>query len=930
MKMVRRLAFTALLLPALARVADGQLGRATRSADFVSLRTGSTSRRWFEDAATGRELAARILATGTPSTYQIVSVPIPDSLPRHGEGSVEIVAREGFTVLGAHKWSLPSLRGKSKVIGIIGIPANAHAGLVTGADVRYSVAGTFIVAIAIEIDVMLVRELAVKMHSGPLAARAGGQVTFSYELVNRGNSTESVETSVAVPTGWKANQRSGVAASVAPDESVARQVAVSIPRSAGTGSFFLKLDVMDKGVLRSSIPVAVEILDGLTSQPSAGPEIMIAVARALDASGRAGTMTTTSIRGPLFDSVHIDARMSFGETASGPQAQALSRLGSYRTTPSLVFSSPSGRLALGAAGNSFSDITGLYAYGKGAALAAHRAGWSLIGLGAMSNSSPGSGASQPMFGLRGDIDAGPVRLMSSVSHLRGADASRQKLDAAGFGASVGAGFSTTIQGEVAHRRFSGGNGTGWSAEVVHDDSRSTARVRVTHAPGGSDAFARAVNEVVANITQNISRRLNLSASTWRLSDATAAFARLRSSGWAIRPEYRVHSSTTVALEAHSTDVSALTAQNQYGTASGYGGAERQVGASVNTSLRQFYVSGSVTGGSVSRTVGTDPATSTVQRTPKISWNTMAKWRGSRTVIDIQGRLDEMRDISGAVRRQSQITLRGNQSLTSAPNRGISADFEVQQIRGFAAHPATVVRSGLSVPITEMLAVKLYAERNPLFAATASGSPWIFALRIEHTNRVPMVRPPGSTGYVYRDLNGNGKRDHEEPGVDGVVLKRGMETAITDSRGRYRLAGNTRLPIVLDEGSLPLGWIRQASTSPDMAVGASLRAEVRFIVAPQSSFEAMDVDLSAIRAVARDASGREWIARMTAPRVATFEGVPPGIYALELDLSSVTETLVARFPLPSLRVTATEPSFVTVVLDPRPLRIWRAEPVASRR
>jgi len=840
------------------------------------------------------------------------------------------VKEAGRSSHGTAKWSLSSLRGKNKVVGIIGIPANAHAGLVTGADVRFSVAGTPTVMIAIEIDVTLVRELAVKMHSGPLVARAGGQLTFSYELVNRGNSTESVETSVTAPTGWKANQRSGARATVAADESVARQVAVSIPRAAGTGSFFLRLDVMDKGVLRSSIPVAVEILDGLTRQSLAGPEIMIAVAKAIDASGRAGTMTTTSVRGPLFDSVRIDAHMSFGETTPGPHGQALSRLGSYRTTPSLVLSSPSGRLALGAAGNSFSDLTGLYAYGKGVALAAHRPGWSLIGLGAMSNSSVGSGRSQPMFGLRGDIDAGPVRLMSSISHLRGGDNSKQQLDAAGFGASVDAGLATTIQGEVARRHFGAGGGTGWSTEVVHDDARSTARVRVTHAPGGSDAFARAVNEVVANITQNISRRLHLSASTWRLSDATAAFASLRSNGWAVRPEYRIHSSTTVALEVHSADVSALTAPNQYATASGYGGAERQVGASVNTSVRQLYVSGSVAGGSVSRSVGTDPATSTVQRTPKISWNTMAKWTGSRTVIDIQGRLDEMRDVSGAVRRQSQITLRGNQSLTTSPNHDASADFEAQQIRGFSAHPATVVRAGLSVPITEMLAVKLYAERNPLFATVAGGSPWIFAMRIEHSTRVPMVRPPGSTGFVYRDLNGNGKRDEGEPGVDGAVLKRGVETAISDSRGRYRLAGDTRLPIALDEGSLPLGWIRQAATSPDITVGASLSAEIRFIVAPRSNLEAVDVDLSGIRAIARDGSGREWVARMTAATVATFEGLPPGTYTLELDLSAAAEALVARLPLPSLHVTAMEPSFVSVVLDPRPLRIWRAAPNPTTR
>jgi hypothetical protein len=226
-------------------------------------------------------------------------------------------------------------------------------------------------------------------------------------------------------------------------------------------------------------------------------------------------------------------------------------------------------------------------------------------------------------------------------------------------------------------------------------------------------------------------------------------------------------------------------------------------------------------------------------------------------------------------------------------------------------------------------LKLYAERNAFFTTRDGRSPWIYALRVEHSARVPMMRAPGSSGYVYRDLNGNQRRDEGEPGVDGVVLKRSGETAITDASGRYRLAGDGRAPIVLDEASLPLGWVRQTMGSPDIAVGSSLRAEIRFLVAPRSSIEAVDVDLSAIHAVARDVAGREWVAQMTSPTVASFEALPPGMYTLELDLSGVEEPLVPRVPLPTLRVTPFEPSFVTVILDPRPLRIWRAEPAPSQ-
>ncbi len=466
----------ALMCSAIPRFAESQSTHMTLAAERSPVRAVAVTRRWFDDPSTAGVIAGRILATGAPSTYQIISVPIPDRLPRHGEGRVEIVAREGFTILGTRRWSLPALEGKTKVIGIIGISASAHAGLITAAEVQFHVAGTPTVTVAVEIDISLVRELAIRMTSGPLHARAGGRVTFSYALVNTGNATESVETLVAAPTGWKTNQPSGAPAAVQPGQSVERQVVISIPRDVGMGSFFLHLDVIDRRVVRSSIPIAVEILDGLSRQAAAGPEITIAVARASDASGRGSTVTTTSVRGPLFDSVRIEARFAIGETEPGPYGQALSRLGSYRSTPSLVLSSPTGSVALGAAGNSFSDLTGLYAYGKGAALDAHRPGWSLVGLGAVSTPSPSLGKSQPMLGLRGDVDVGQMRIMSSLSHLRGGEQSGRELDAAGLGASVVAGFGTTIQGEVARRRFAGGNGTGWSTEISRNDAQIFPRI----------------------------------------------------------------------------------------------------------------------------------------------------------------------------------------------------------------------------------------------------------------------------------------------------------------------------------------------------------------------------------------------------------------------------------------------------------------------
>src|SRR5258707_123885 len=153
---------------------------------------------------------------------------------------------------------------------------------------------------------------------------------------------------------------------------------------------------------------------------------------------------------------------------------------------------------------------------------------------------------------------------------------------------------------------------------------------------------------------------------------------------AIRPEYRVPSSTTVAIEAHATDAIAMTAPTSSAVAGGYGSSERQVGVSVNTNVGQLYASGSVAGGYAIRTIGANASILSEQKSPKITWNTMGSWRGAKSTIEVQGRMEETRNAGGGVTRPSQISVRGSRSLSGSASRGASVDFELQQVRGFSA------------------------------------------------------------------------------------------------------------------------------------------------------------------------------------------------------------------------------------------------------
>src|SRR5690606_40914298 len=43
------------------------------------------------------------------------------------------------------------------------------------------------------------------------------------------------------------------------------------------------------------------------------------------------------------------------------------------------------------------------------------------------------------------------------------------------------------------------------------------------------------------------------------------------------------------------------------------------------------------------------------------------------------------------------------------------------------------------------------------------------------------------GYVYEDLNGNGKKDRREPGIAGVAVTNGVDVVQTDHKGSYALS-----------------------------------------------------------------------------------------------------------------------------------------------
>lgn len=832
---------------------------------------------------------------------------------------VEVLPKGDFVVLGPRTRTLP-INTRSKVGVTIGIPANALAGRFTAAEARFSSPASPTLVVPIEIDVNLVRQIVLHPGAAVVNAQAGKDVILPFEIANTGNAVETLQAELTLPVGWASREMHQAPITINPGQTIKRRVRLEIPPLASTGSSFIRVDLREKDEVLDSETMTVEVFNSGSIGRQAGPLITSAYSHAADENGRPNSLFTLSAVGALYDSVRIDARLSSGSAVGGAASNAFARIGSFQSSASVVLTAPQGQLSLGNTGTSFSDLTGLYPYGQGGLVRLQNSKWNLTGMGALSMAAQGSTERKPLIGLRGERTFGDALLSTSITHLADGGLSPRSLDAFGVGAAIPSLFGSTLKGEVAERRFFGGSGIGWSSELVRTDAENTEQLRVTHAPGGSDAYARATNELVANISERLTSRATVSASAWRTTDVTSVFSGIKSNGFSVRPQYAIWGATTIALEMRSYLFDATSRPGDANAGGGFGSNEQQLGISLSSYMRQYYVNSSAYLGNITRTVSPVGQSTLSTRTPKNTWTSNAGWSGAGGLVELQMRIEQTRDLGGVVSQQSMVGVRGQQVVLPWFG-GIRGEGELQRVNGYGGENTGIVRAGLAVPLVNGFAFKIDAERNSIFHSASGSVPWIFGARFEHSMTMPMLRTPGTSGYVYEDLNGNQRRDAGEPGVAGVMVRRGGEVAVADAKGKYRVSGDQSKPVVLDEASLPDGWTPNGVSSGDLGVTLSTSIGVELVVAPRSGVSAVVVDLSKAHVLARDSAGREWAAVMTGPSTATFESLPVGTYKLDFDLSELTEPLVPRTPLPLLVVSGKESRSVTVTLDPRPIRMW---------
>ncbi|MGH7675024.1 MAG: hypothetical protein ACREMV_07110, partial [Gemmatimonadales bacterium] len=730
-------------------------------------------------------------------------IPVPAALPRDSTVQYDVLSSGLVSFLGALSGALPpERRAPRRVVVTASVPDDAPAGRGTVAEVRFSIGGVPRAVVPIEIDVPQVHRVSLRFGQILVGARRGTRVRLSYSIQNGGNGRDSLGVIVEASRDWRHSVEPGnhpleaqaVAAGV---------VTLAIPPSSSTGAFRVGLVAVGREGEQARAEMTVEVVDPAGGPRGVEPRVVAGVAGVADDTGSAGPVLGAELDGPVAPGVTASGRAVVPLTSGDVDVRALSRVGYFRGTSYLTLTGADWRATGGTTGESFSDITGVDLWGYGASGAWTGPQWGVLGIGAVPASSRVDSGGGRLLGARIATRLAPGWVLgATASDLEDRLAPGRRLTALGIGATTPDVRGFTLSSEVAGRRYGGGEGLGWLAQVDRLTGLDNLRIRYADAPGGSAAFARAERQFTAEGARQVRPNLWVGGAYWFGDDRSDTFSELESQGWSLTPRLAVNPLTTADLELRH---SAFDAVNGAGA---FGSSETVVRAGLMSRRGRFHGSATLSLGTISRhaTVSGVPREATAGRQAGRLLVGMVSPRG---LVEAYVSAEHTGEGVGALPRQYVLGLRADRVALTPERVGPLVRAELTHHGWFGDRPAaTVARLGVDVPLPADFVLTLDTERNPFAWSSGAGVPWITAIKLERAFRLSLSQlRPASGGVVYRDLNANGVRDGDEPGLPGVVVRRAGESAVTDEDGKFRFFAATPAVPGIDETSLPFGTVR---------------------------------------------------------------------------------------------------------------------------
>lgn len=872
-------------------------------------------------------LARAVVVRAAPRGYHVVNVPVPaeliDQTARYTvepSGVVPILGKlSGTLVIGARERA---------VTLTVGVPSDARAGASSVGSVVFSAARGPAVEVPITLEVAPTRRVELSINESLRGVRPGERFPISYQLLNLGNASDTITVRMGVPTGWRVEGGDGMTA-LAPGVAVTRTIHVTAPRDVNRGSLSMRLTAYAQGRAVASADAVVELVgaDGRAASVAEGTTLRVGATGVRGVSDGTPVGLSYSLDGNVTETIKVSARATSMPNGGTTEGMALSRFGVSQTPPSLTLSAPTWRFSAGAVGGQLTDLTGTAAGGEGASFALERSQWGASVVAARPNDGAIRYGTDVLFGQL-SRKVGSARFTTSVSSLRealGPTGVTRSLDAISGGLSFGSSFERRLSSELAYRKFDAGAGLGAATSVSLRDDRGSIEARVAHSAGGSQAFARATNEFTASANRQLTSWATINASGWQLGGAVASARSLRTNGWTIAGNARVSSTTSLTLGARRSGYSSEAAGGSFGSAdqAAFGAVQLHagsVGAAFDATL-----------GARSRTMqGTDAAIT--DRTLISRYASTLNYSASVGTLGLTGAIADNGVGAGYPGRQVEYGAQADGiPLVSIGRARVVAGGSAQRTTSFVTPGSwiTTIRGGVGAQLPFGMSVALDAEKNPLyFVGTYGAGPgpaarWVYALRVERALRLPQFGKAGGVdGRVFSDVNGDGRYSAAEPGLAGIVVRRGGEMVVTGRDGKYRFIGTSHDAVTVDVRSLPIGWITphaEAMATGDIPVVSVSAVDIRLWNDAADSTRVTEADLAKTIVVARDTTGRVWVARMLPNGVARFDALPPGRYTTSIDFSQAKEPLRVAQAMPSFSTGVGPVAPMPLQVIPRPLR-----------
>ena len=867
-----------------------------------------------------RELEAVVVRGAEPRSYRLVRIEAPADIMAAGVVSYEVVSLGVATVLGGRQGIVARDSAGGSALLTVGIPSTALAGRATVAYVRFFAPGVETVRVPVQIDVMSRRALRVSSSQPMRGGRAGDRMDLSFQILNNGNVSDTVSLSLEAPESWDARLLSAPTVVVGPGETIERRGRVTVPARWDGGVFTVALVAQRHGENVGRASTIVELSGGgggAHGMSGVGPSVRLGVGSVAVGGTAPRAVESVSFDGALSDALAVRGQLTTPAPNRVEAERALATMGysSQANVFSLIGSSWSA--TAGATGAGLNDIAGETVFGRGASARWRVGGADVQAIGVAPIATTTGWTTPTLFGAIGSMRVASTTFSAFMSRLRDSGFVNRELDATGVGAEVNPWYGGSMSAQVAERRYRDGSGIGLSSNISGPIAGADVDIRMLRAPGGSAAFAPSQNGLTASASRTFFR-FRGDASYWSAHDGTSQLS-IGSDGWSLSPTYFASRSLSVGLDLRRSGYSSD------GAAGMFSQNQTEYGARMAMRALGFDGSADTRYASIERGAATAGGNALAENGRRLTNRARVDHGLLGGVAGLGGSLETAVDAAGAAPVQTAIDAHAERLAPFGRASSVTVSGAVQRLQ-YGSATLTTARLELDVALRQGFRMVAGWERGA-FRDANGATPSIATLRLERTATLPRFGQRLATGVVFEDRNGNGVRDPGEPGVAGVVVRRGGVSAVTDASGAFRFAPGGNGLVEIDPRSLPDGWLLSphalAPNGDGFAFGVIPTGAIEVIVAlaPSTEGGASMVRIGVATLTLRDSTGRSWIVRTGAAQRATFDAVPKGQYTLTADLEGSSEPLVVD-PIPRIEVDGRGRRQVTVTVRTRPVRLFR--------